>query len=356
MSNTDEETNPYELLGITMAATDGEIKTAYRQRSLKVHPDRNRGNPDAARQFHNLNQAYELLLDPLRRLALDAKLRVKEARKARFANYDAKRRTLVDELEERERAEEGRRMREEKEKELRRVEEEAERAAERAREEMEPPPPGDLDTTVRLKYPLAKHSDLTTADALASFLSSFGDVDKSSIILSMKPPKNAPTKPPKRAIALVQFLRIGDAFAAVCASGKREKGMEDVEISWAGGKEPPVLDWLRKKGKLGTADVEAGKKGYEADSTRKMDGQRTSTETGASTGPRGTLPQFSESRSSGTYSSFPEFVDTPPLLPRQPLQASTPAGLDYQSLTLMRLRQAERERLEREIREQEANE
>ncbi|THH07121.1 hypothetical protein EW146_g9415 [Bondarzewia mesenterica] len=78
MSNTDEETNPYELLGITMAATDGEIKTAYRQRSLKVHPDRNRGNPDAARQFHNLNQAYELLLDPLRRLALDAKLRVKE--------------------------------------------------------------------------------------------------------------------------------------------------------------------------------------------------------------------------------------------------------------------------------------
>lgn len=30
------------------------------------------------------------------------------------------------------------------------------------------------------------------------------------------------------------------------------------------------------------------------------------------------------------------------------------AGLDYESLTLMRLRQAERERLEREILEQEA--
>lgn len=118
--------------------------------------------PPAARQFHVLNQAYELLLDPLRRLVLDAKLRLKEARKTRFANYDAKRRTMVDELEERERAfkkakveraaadraqaqeterikDEGRKLREEREKALKRMEEEAERAAEKTREELEPP-------------------------------------------------------------------------------------------------------------------------------------------------------------------------------------------------------------------------
>ena len=40
MSATDEEINPYELLGLSVEATDQEIKTAYRQRSLKVHPDR----------------------------------------------------------------------------------------------------------------------------------------------------------------------------------------------------------------------------------------------------------------------------------------------------------------------------
>ena len=56
-----------------------------------------------ARKFHELNQAYELLLHPLRRMALDAKMRVKEARKARFAAYDNKRKNLVEELEERER-------------------------------------------------------------------------------------------------------------------------------------------------------------------------------------------------------------------------------------------------------------
>jgi curved DNA-binding protein CbpA len=44
MSSTDDETNPYELLELKLEATEQEIRTAYRQRSLKVHPDRVR-NP-----------------------------------------------------------------------------------------------------------------------------------------------------------------------------------------------------------------------------------------------------------------------------------------------------------------------
>ncbi|KDR80082.1 hypothetical protein GALMADRAFT_62722 [Galerina marginata CBS 339.88] len=115
MSTTEEETNPYELLSVKVESTEQEIRTAYRQRSLKVHPDRNPNNPDAARKFHELNQAYELLLDPLRRLALDAKLRVKQARAERFKSYDNKRKNLVEELEERERAFKKARMDKQKE-------------------------------------------------------------------------------------------------------------------------------------------------------------------------------------------------------------------------------------------------
>lgn len=42
--------------------------------------------------------------------------------------------------------------------------------------------------------------------------------------------------------------------------------------------------------------------------------------------------------------------------PAQPSTKLVDAGLDYESLTLMRMRQAERARLEREIREREAAE
>ena len=120
-----------------------------------------------ARKFHELNQAYELLLDPLRRMALDAKMRVKEARKARFAAYDNKRKNLVEELEEREREfkkakvdkaekqkqvwrenerimEEGRLMREAREKDFLRREEEAQAESKRMKAEMEPPALGTL--------------------------------------------------------------------------------------------------------------------------------------------------------------------------------------------------------------------
>jgi DnaJ family protein C protein 17 len=115
-----------------------------------------------ARKFHELNQAYELLLDPLRRLALDAKLRVKQARDERFKNYDNKRKNLVQELEERERAfkkarlskqqeeldtwretekikEEGRKMREDREKVIREQEAERQGAAGGMKDELEPP-------------------------------------------------------------------------------------------------------------------------------------------------------------------------------------------------------------------------
>lgn len=35
-----EDVNPYELLEIEPTVTEAEIKKAYRQKSLKVHPDR----------------------------------------------------------------------------------------------------------------------------------------------------------------------------------------------------------------------------------------------------------------------------------------------------------------------------
>ncbi|KAJ6470570.1 hypothetical protein C8R47DRAFT_988662 [Mycena vitilis] len=352
MSAPDAEVNPYELLDLKLECTEQEIRTAYRQTSRKVHPDRNRNDPDAARKFHELTQSYELLLDPLRRLALDAKLRVKAARDERFKSYDNKRKNMVNELEERERAfkkakmdqqrdeatrwqetekikDEGRRLREERENELRKREAETRQATE---DDMEAPSLDPLDTTIRLKFKLSAHPTLTTPVALAALLAPFGATDADSIVISSKAPKKSPDKPPKHATALVPFKQIGDAFAAVCASGRADRGLDGIEVGWVGGKEPQILGWLKKMGKLSAQPPPPAS-------------------TPARTRGPAQLPQTAPGASASPFSSFPTSF---PDLPSEP-KAAAP-GVDYEALTLMRLRQAERERLEREILEQEAAE
>lgn len=111
---------------------------------------------------------------------------------------------------------------------------------------------GHLDTTIKVKYSLSTNPTLTTPDALAALLDQFGSIDSASIVLSLKPPKKAPTKPPKTGVALVPFRQIGDAFAAVCSSGRADRGLDGMEVGWAEGKEPPILGWLKKQGKLDT--------------------------------------------------------------------------------------------------------
>ncbi|EDR08028.1 uncharacterized protein LACBIDRAFT_327254 [Laccaria bicolor S238N-H82] len=338
-----DEVNPYELLSVKVESTEQEIRTAYRQRSLKVHPDRNPNNPDAARKFHELNQAYELLLDPLRRLALDAKLRVKQAKAERFKNYDNKRKNLVEELEAKEREYKKARVDKQKEEvdkwhQTEKIKEEGRKLREerellmRARQQQEPRADQEEDVPpalVRLKYKLKTHQELTTPESIAALLSPFGSVDAESIVISLKN-KSSSGKPPKYVTALVPFRQIGSAFAAVCASNQGV--LDGVEAGWVGGQEPEILVWLKKMGKLGAQP-------------------QPPVRPSSSLGLEGDLPQTE----TDPPSSFPSFP-TSPL--RHPIPTSAPpdltaAGIDYESLTLMRLRQTERERLEREIREQE---
>ncbi|KDQ07312.1 hypothetical protein BOTBODRAFT_60080 [Botryobasidium botryosum FD-172 SS1] len=365
----EEQASAYEVLAVEAEATEADIRRAYRQRSLKVHPDRHPNNPDAAQKFHELTEAYNLLLDPIRRSALDAQIKIKNARKLRFAAFDSKRKNLQEELEERERAfkkargekddderkkaqelerikEEGRRMMREREEALLREQKEKEKQAGESSgarvgggATSDAPPEGLLDTTIRLKYSLSEVPHLTTSSALAALLSSFGPIDSDSIVLSLKTPK--PSKKPERSkakpsTALVPLKNVGDAFAAVLASGRKERGLEGIEVSWAGGEEPEIVKWLKRNGKLGM---------------RKSDGPAA---------PQASARLFSTSASpatpsSSTFSSFPESLPThPPPIPQTAPKLGN--GLDFESLTLMRLRQAEREKLEREIRAQEADE
>jgi len=302
------EKDPYELLGLQPESTVEQIRKAYRMTSLKVHPDKN-PSPEASSLFHALTQAYNALLDPQKRAELDSSLHAKRARAAQLAAASGKKRVMLEELEKAERAakrtkldsvaEEQKRRREEDaiKAEGRRRREEAERramhAAERAKEAVAGAGAeklGPMDLTLLLRLP---YPPPTTAE-LAASLGKLGHLDPSSILIRPpKPPKDGKKEGKKKGgTAVVQFLTKKGALAASQAGGRRDLGLEGVRVEWAAG-EP---EWVKKA--------------------------------------------LAEPPKPPESSALPSFD-------------MGAAGLDYESVTLARMRKMERERLEREIREQE---
>jgi DnaJ homolog subfamily B member 4 len=62
----------YDILGVSSLANENDIKKAHRRLAMKWHPDRNRGNEQAAAaKFKEVQQAYEVLSDPSKKQVYD---------------------------------------------------------------------------------------------------------------------------------------------------------------------------------------------------------------------------------------------------------------------------------------------
>ena len=61
----------YHTLGVARAASDAEIKTAYRTLAMTYHPDRNNGSKDSEEKFKAITEAYDALRDPDKRVLYD---------------------------------------------------------------------------------------------------------------------------------------------------------------------------------------------------------------------------------------------------------------------------------------------
>lgn len=61
----------YEVLGVERAASDQDIKSAYRKQALKFHPDRNPGDAAAEEKFKEAAEAYSVLADKDKRARYD---------------------------------------------------------------------------------------------------------------------------------------------------------------------------------------------------------------------------------------------------------------------------------------------
>ncbi|KAG0335645.1 DnaJ (Hsp40), sub C, member 17 [Podila horticola] len=240
----------YAILGVERTATAKEITKAYRVKALKVHPDKN-PDPNAAKIFHELSQAYDLLLDPAARAAFDNLLNVKVQAKARSDKYDATRKKFMDDLTSREEEfkkqqqeekaaairmkyemerikQEGIKKREAREAELRRQAEEIEEVASAARQAARDEEATSLDATLRIKWKKKKHT--FESQDLEAIFGKFGPIDS---CLSRNP---------------------GSAvFAAMNAHEREVSELEPFTVSWAAGTEPVLVTNLRSNEKSRSA-------------------------------------------------------------------------------------------------------
>jgi DnaJ family protein A protein 3 len=70
-SNLSYKEDYYKVLGVPRSASAEEIKKSYFELAKKYHPDRNKGDPNAAEKFTKIGEAYEVLSNPDKRRSYD---------------------------------------------------------------------------------------------------------------------------------------------------------------------------------------------------------------------------------------------------------------------------------------------
>lgn len=198
----------YRVLGLPSGEegaklTEKEISKAYKWKALELHPDKRPDDPDAHDNFQKLKSSYEILKDEKARKLFDDLLKIKREKQQRQSQQDGKRRKMMSDLEERERAafapDPAVKARQEEEKIARQLKEEIERI--RAMHENKQTPAAfasvketkqsgsggvGLDKEKVLKVSWEKFGEDYTAERLREIFSEFGKVEDVVIKSSKK--------------------------------------------------------------------------------------------------------------------------------------------------------------------------
>jgi DnaJ family protein C protein 17 len=345
----------YELLGVAFDAPEAAIKKAYRKASIRYHPDKNPDNKDAADRFIYLGWARDILIDEKLKGEYDRARTRRREKALQDELLDGRRRKMKDDLERRER--EGKdfmnnlkRKRaedmneaERREQEIQRLAEDGKRRRKEVQERMEQkrkeeddasfmgfekspepqaPKPGEsaeIDRTVKVRF--YREGDTTNwdKDMVSNMFGKYGKID--SVVMG-KDKKIRPSGEKHRRVVAIVFIiytRLDHAHAAVL-DGKSDYPSLD-SVSWANG-EPDIKSPTNNDAPSAPSTPIA---------TPKNKSFRSSFGPGIGKGV------------GGTPLGTPKFSFSP----------KTPS---LEEVTMMRLKQAEKKRLEEQIRKQEAAE
>lgn len=283
-STSDDIGDSFAILQLEPNASEAEIKKAYRKLSLKFHPDKASKDVDpaiAAHRFHQINVAYETLMDPAARAKASQKSKEDAERRKRQEQYEGKRKAMADELERSEQEalrkkhdtakreadlikeiemlrEQGKKLREQKLAAMMQSASVGTAAIHRTGSAASTPPAssepeiGPLDLSTRLRFPASSFtllsgqpSDSTNGDSLVAPSNPLGSPLATELQAQFGPLTDlrfqlpAPgSKNKKRELtAFATFDNFADAWTAVLVGGEMKcQGdiLEDVWIGWAG--------------------------------------------------------------------------------------------------------------------------
>lgn len=308
----------YAFLSIPPTATVAEVRKAYRKHSLLYHPDKN-SDPSAVEKFHYLNLAYDILTSPAARAAYDNVRKARAAKAERTAKYDDERRRMQRDLESREqdakrrKLEKGRNVDVEEDINLREAVEKLKEESARLKKERDRKLAEDLakqqddkedevdesERTLKIRFRKGTNRESLSTEKLEGIFSEFGTIQnvilgKSALIVfdDLAGAKKALTKVSQSNVSQLSFIK---------------------EVTMA---------------KIVSPEIDPSRE------TEELPHEKAPT----------TKPVISTIPASKPT----KFSFKPP--------SATGNDADYESITLMRMRKIERERLEKEILEQEEKE
>ncbi|KAF2790667.1 DnaJ-domain-containing protein [Melanomma pulvis-pyrius CBS 109.77] len=337
----------YELLGVHFDSTESEIKRAYRKTSIKYHPDKNPDSETAADTFIRLGHARDILIDAKLKAVYDGQRLRRKEKALQDDLLDGRRRKMKEDLERRERAgagmkrkrmddlseaeklemeiqrlaEDGKRRRKEQQEKLerRRQEEEASFMEMSPEVETKPQAPGqtaEIDRTIKVRFQREGVTASWDKEQISDMFAKYGKVD--SVVMG-KDKKIRPSGEKHRKVMVMAFViytRMDHAHAAVSDAKGHYPLLESV--AWAS-KEPEIKSPVNPE--------------FSAPSTPQSTPNKS----------------FRASFNGGLGKGFGSVPGTPKF-------SFSPKTPSLEEVTMIRLKQAEKKRLEEQIRQKEAAE